>query len=251
MKDKSSGFPVLLYPYLCTPLSRMKKLLFLMLTLPILASGAEPGAFRNWLTEKPAAWYNATSFSLITTTGQSMNGIQTSFGYRFNPWLGVGLGVGLERFTGMATYDEYKANLSHLPFFAEVRYTALRSMVSPFAAVQGGYKFLLNIPSTDYRKETVVYYPGYFWDVFYDNDTYRQGGLFFSAEAGLRVRMYERFALNLAAGYSLWTVSGDRNHWLYEYLPDGQNGTKETIYFSTEPTKAILHTFMLRVGFGF
>jgi len=228
-------------------------LLFSIFTLVVITSAfsARPGKFSQWLDEKPSGWYNVTSFSLATTSGQYMNGMQTIFGYKVKPRLGVGIGVGIERFTAMHMYDVYKANLSMLPVFADVRYTLIKSTISPFVAVDAGFKILLNIPSTQYTTHTDTIYPGYAWNTWYDYDTYKSGGWFVNCEAGIKVRVCKRLSLNGSFGYSLWSVSGTRNTFLYQFLPASQGGVQETDFLSTLKTKAIIHSFLFRLGFSF
>ncbi len=231
---------------------RSRFLLFiiqLILVLPLF--GGNPGSLEKWMEEKPRGLYNVTGFSVITSTGQSMNGMQTIFGYRLCPQLGAGLGAGIERFTQMPLYDVFKANLTMLPIFVDLRYTAIKKKLSPLIAVNLGYKVLLNEPSTQYITSTVEAFPGMAWNTYYDNDTYNRGGFFLGAEAGFRIMIYKRLSLNCVAGYSLWSVSGTRNKWNYEYLSAPGGTEKVTVYYAAEKSRAITHTFLFRIGFGF
>jgi hypothetical protein len=203
------------------------------------------------MEESPRGWYNVTTFSIVNSTGQSFNGMQTIFGYHINPHLGAGLGFGIERFAKMPMYDSFTANLTMLPVFADLRYTVLKSKVSPVIALNLGYKFLVNIPSTKYVTYTDTIYSGTAWNTWYYNDTYNRGGWFLNAEIGVKLRIIKRFSLNGSVGYSLWSVSGNRNTWLYQFLPASGGGVKETLLTATEKTLAITHTFLFRIGFGF
>ena len=55
--------------------------------------------------EKPRGLYNNTSFAIASGRGNLFSGMQTLFGYKFNPHLGLGRGVGIERFTKLPTYS--------------------------------------------------------------------------------------------------------------------------------------------------
>ena len=225
--------------------------LFLSISLIIPSFGRNPGSFNKWMEEFPRGWYNVTTFSMITSTEQSLNGMQTIEGYKLNPHIGAGIGAGIERFRQMPMYDIFTANLTMIPVFADFRYTVLKSKISPVIAVDLGYKFLMNIPSTQYITHTVEAFPGMAWNTYYDNDTYRQGGFFLNAEAGMRVKVYKRLSLNCSIDYSLWSVSGDRNKWNYQYLSAPGGSEKVTVFFTTQKTTAITHTFLFRIGFGF
>jgi hypothetical protein len=232
----------------------MRIFLFLSLFIFIIAGPAlcqETSSVERPDHELIPHWYNVTTISIATTTGQFFNGMQTIMGYRIIPELGVGIGAGVERFSQMPLYDGYKANLSMLPLFADIRYTILRSRVSPVIALNLGYKFLLNIPSTQYTTHTDTVYSGYAWNSYYSLDTYKTGGWFLGAEAGVKMRIARKFFLNAFLGYSLWSVSGTRNEWLYQFLPSSQGGIQETDILTTYKSTAITHTFMFRVGFGF
>ena len=80
---------------------------------------------KNWLVENSKGFYNVTAFSIDPFKGPVLNGIQTVCGYRLNPFIAIGGGIGLERYVGMNMYDTLTANLSLLPVFAEIRYTIL------------------------------------------------------------------------------------------------------------------------------
>jgi hypothetical protein len=206
--------------------------------------------FDRWLNEKPAGLYNNTSFGIVSERGNLFTGMQTAFGYKFNPHLGVGGGIGIERFTNLPTYGNYYTNFTLMPVFAEVRYTVLKSRVSPVIALQGGYKFLINLPysQTDYyywwMYKPFVLNESYIWD------EYTRGGLFISAEVGVNYKIYKRFGLYASLTYSLWSVSGETHEQIIQ-----------TIYMNTPPvvkewhyTEAVMayqHIFLFRLGFTF
>src|SRR5271157_2680689 len=75
--------------------------------------------------EKPTGFYNVTTFSPVTFNGQFLSGVQTICGYKVNKHLSIGGGIGYERFNSILTYDNFKANLSLLAVFADIRYSFL------------------------------------------------------------------------------------------------------------------------------
>jgi hypothetical protein len=231
-------------------LTLLKRLVLLVLLIPASSWGQSESSSDSlkgsWWKVTTSGLYNVTTFSVATFNGQFLNGMQTITGYRINPHLAVGGGIGLERFTGQPLYDTVKANLSLLPVFADFRYTILNRKVSPVIAVGAGYKALLNVPSTDVTHRTVYVFPGFWTNDYYENDTYTRGGFFFTAEAGVRGRVWKRFNLYGSVEYSWWSVSGHHNTWLYQ----NKGGTITDFYESTGVV-AYTHSFTVRVGFGF
>lgn len=207
--------------------------------------------FQKWMTEKPQGLYNNTSFAIISDRGNWFSGMQTTFGYKFNPHLGVGGGAGIERFTNLPTYDYYTANFTFLPVYAELRYTFLKSKVSPVIALDAGYKFLINTPSSQMDTWTTWLYPPYAWNDYYSWDTYTRGGPFFTIEAGVNFKIYRRLGLYASADYSLWSVSGVNNYWIYQYIYMSAPGETVKEFQYTEPVKAYQYCFMFRLGFTF
>lgn len=206
----------------------------------------------NWLDERSHGVYNVTTFSLFTFTGKSMNGMQTIFGYNFNPHISVGGGIGIERFTSMPMYDSLTANLSLMPVFADIRYTILKRRVTPVIGLNIGYKVLWNIPSTEVSEHFVWIFPPYAWNVINEYDIYTRGGLFITGEIGVKARIYKRLSLYCSVDYSLWSVSGDHYYWIYQYVPDENGGNKllkEILYLSN--TIAYTHVFQFRFGIVF
>jgi hypothetical protein len=201
----------------------------------------------NWLQEKPTGLYNVTTFSLNFFQGPVVTGMQTICGYKINPHLAVGGGVGLERFLSMPMYDDYHANLSLLPLFADLRYTVLNKRVSPVIAVNGGYKFMLNQFTTESLYTSKEYYPGYYWyDYLYD--TFTTGGPFFSVEVGVKAGIFRRFGLYASLAYSLWSIRGEQHDWYYKNLPGVV--TQKEIH-NVENTLSYTHSFLIRIGFNF
>jgi len=200
------------------------------------------------LSGQEARWYNVTSFSVITTEGNLFTGLRSSFGYPFNAFLSVGGGAGLERFTNLPTYGPYSANLSLLPLYAEIRYTALKGRFSPVAAVNAGYKILLNIPTTNIHSYTYTIFPGIAWNEYHEYDTYTRGGLFLTTEVGVRGLIDQRWGIILTAEYSLWAIGGDQHYFEYQYLAKPE-GTEIKEFHYTSATLAYTHIFGIRIGF--
>ena len=206
----------------------------------------------NWMDERYKGFYNVTSFSVFDFTGNWMNGMQTICGYKFNPYLGLGGGIGIERFPSLPTYSIYSANFTLMPVFADLRYTVTKTKVSPVIAVDAGYKFLINIPSSQMVTWTDSIYPPYAWNDYYLYDTYLRGGFFFTIEVGVKARVYKRLGLFCSADYSLWSVSGDNHYWVYQYVPGEEPGTiKWTATESVVKVLAYQHVFLIRFGFTF
>jgi hypothetical protein len=219
---------------------------FIIILISLLLPGPiSTFAQSDWWTEKPTGFYNNTTFGIVTTRGNLFTGMQSSAGYKLNPHIAFGGGVGLERYTDTPTYDTLTANLSLLPVFAEVRYTILKKRVSPVVALNGGYKILLNVPSSQMISWTEVVYPGFFWTDFYEYDTYTRGGFFFTVEAGVKANVWKRLSMYLSADYSLWSIAGDHHYWMYEHAGGNTTETHEV-----SQTVAYTHVFVLRLGFG-
>ncbi|TRZ70210.1 MAG: hypothetical protein D4R97_08650 [Bacteroidetes bacterium] len=205
-------------------------------------------------SQKSTGFYNVTTFIPVTLNGQFFSGLQTICGYKVNNYLSIGGGIGYERFNSISTYEDFKADLSLLPVFVDIRYTPLTGKFSPVIAINAGYKVLLNKPSTQIRYDTVhsnVLFVEARND-YADYNTYTQGGPFITAEAGVRVMVFKRVGLYLAADYSLWSVSG--TYYLTNTLDllgsDNiwrRTGYKET----TDKSLAYVHVFFVRLGICF
>jgi hypothetical protein len=205
--------------------------------------------------EKPTGFYNVTTFSPLTFDGQFLSGVQTICGYKINKHLSIGGGIGYERFISILTYDNFKANLSILPIFADIRYTFPEHQFSPVIAIDGGYKFLLNKAGTQTRYDTT--YSTIDLEVSSRNDLrdyniFNQGGPFITAEAGIKAKVYRRLALYLAFDYSLWRISGD--YYLTnrtDLLGSDNNWVKSGLVETMEKSVAYVNVFLVRLGISF
>jgi hypothetical protein len=203
--------------------------------------------------EQPSRFYNLNSFTPVTFNGDFLNAIQTVCGYRIIPQLAIGGGIGYEYFRSVPTYLDFKASLSLLPVFVDVRYVALKGKVSPVLVVNAGYKFLLNRPSTQMVYDTV--YSSVITvsarDDYSEYETYTGGGPFITAGIGVNARFYRQMLVNFSVEYSLWSVSGDHHttdvSYLYGSAGWAKTGTTETV----SRTLAYVHMFQVRLGIGF
>jgi hypothetical protein len=205
-------------------------------------------------TEKPTGFYNVTTFSPATFTGQFLSGVQTICGYKINKHLSIGGGIGYERFISILTYDNFKANLFFLPVFADIRYTFLENTFSPVIAFDGGYKFLLNKASTQNRYDTTYDVIDGEVSVRYDNrdnNIFNQGGLFFTIEAGVKAKIYKRLALYLAVDYCLTDISGDYHLINNTDLLGSAGWVQSSSVETVEKSVAYVQVFLVRLGISF
>lgn len=205
-------------------------------------------------SQKSTGFYNVTTFIPVTFSGQFLSGLQTICGYKINNYLSIGGGIGYERFFSMLTYEDFKADLSLLPVFADLRYTPLTGKLSPVIAINAGYKILLNKPSTLVRYDTV--YSSILTvsarNDYADYNIYKRGGPFITAEAGVRAMVFRHAGLYLAVDYSLWSVSGTYYLTNKQDLQGSDNiwrmtGSNET----TDKSLAYVHVFLVRLGIVF
>lgn len=127
--------------------------------------------------QSPRGFYNLLDAGIMS--GQSGDesihspSVHTIGGYRFNPHLAAGLGVGIENF-----------EIPLAPVFAEGRYYVLKKgRFSPFVALQGGYA----IPLKNYRD--------------FENEWINKGGIMANANIGLRNYINSNLGLVVSAGF--------------------------------------------------
>ncbi|MEI8006168.1 MAG: hypothetical protein WCI48_08170 [Bacteroidota bacterium] len=209
------------------------------------------GGFQRWMVEKPKGLYNNTSFAIVSERGNLFSGMQTIFGYKFNPHLGVGGGVGIERFSNLPTYSYYTGNFTLMPVFAEVRYTVLKTRFTPVIALQGGYKWLVNTPTTQMDEWMEWVYPPIAWNYFYNYDTYTRGGMFAALEIGVNAMVYRRFGLYASVSYSIWSVAGTNHYWVYQATEMSPGDVSAIATEYTQDVLAYQSIFLFRLGFTF
>ena len=115
--------------------------------------GARPYTF------KETGLYHTVGVGL--SKGEWAPGISATYaiGYRFNRWIGVGIGSGYENF-------EVDEGMKVIPVFAEARGFLTRTKVAPYYSVRAGYGFAL---------KTVE------WNI-----SRAEGGFLFNPEVGVR-----------------------------------------------------------------
>lgn len=145
-------------------------------------------------------------FSAGILAGNSENGrvhslsIHASNGYQFRNGLNAGMGTGIENL-----------DVVLIPVYADFRYHPLRTRVSPFVWMKGGYAF----PGSDYKSYS--YYYGY-------NSGKTTGGILFNAGLGTALYSWRGNAVTMSAGYRTQRIRYKqiRHYWQ-------ENSTREVI----------------------
>ena len=134
-------------------------------------------------------------------------GLRTVHGYRFFPYLFIGAGVGLDRYTGLFQ--------TYLPLFTRFQSEFLKRKVTPFIAADIGYSFLLqeDIPQ-GYRKID------------------QKGGVYFSGSLGVRIYTKGRASVSFGAAY---TIHQSHSSFAPEQIQD--------FFYSIQRTYQRLHLF--------
>lgn len=144
----------------------------------------------NLKNEEPTYYYsnnNQDDFGLS---------IQTVNGYQFWPYLYVGGGIGIDRFSS------YKQTFS--PFFVRVASEFLKRKVTPYVFIDGGYAVMWKQKNNDYQT--------------FEN----KGGAYTSIGGGIRVYTRGRASVILSAAYrmnrseSKWWYTGDASGTYYQ-----------------------------------
>jgi hypothetical protein len=108
-------------------------------------------------------------------------GLHSTFGYQFNRYYSIGLGLGLENEASWGI---------QLPVFLENRICFLKGKVTPFLSLAAGYRFSLF--------------------------TMHHGGILASPSLGIKFFVSPKTALNLSIGYIL---SEDQYDYVYNHPP--------------------------------
>lgn len=222
--------------------------LILSFCFPFLAFSQEKQDSLNH--QKRCRFYDVSTFSINVAGKPLINGFRTINGYRIYHGISAGIGIAAERFVAVPTYDSFKANFSLMPVFADLRYTFLQGRVSPVIALNAGYVFLLNRPSSaeTYNRRDLL--PPFAWDDIYYYDHYERGGLWLNAEAGVQFRTWKRYSLFASFNYSLCRVSGTRRTAVYQTIIAGNEQQQNVSYFN-EKVIAWLDLFGISVGVAF
>lgn len=72
-------------------------------------------------------------------TTLSTEAVYTTHGYRFNPNLYAGLGIGLERYIGKSHELTAQQDRPTIPLYGEVSWYMLKSRITPYISCRGGY----------------------------------------------------------------------------------------------------------------
>jgi hypothetical protein len=118
-------------------------------------------------------------------------------------------------------------------------------------ALQGGYKRLINTPTTQMDEWMEWIYPPVAWNYYYNYDTYTRGGFFAAIEIGMNARVYRRFGIYASVSYSIWSVAGRNHYWIYQAT---EMSPGDVSAIATEYTQGVLayqHIFLFRIGFTF
>jgi hypothetical protein len=143
----------------------------------------------------------------------SLTQLHITQGYRFWPYLCIGVGVGIDHF------DNY-GNLNFVPLYAHIESNLVKSRITPFVFADLGYAFTWittaeSVGLALYRK---------------------QGGLYGSAGIGMRIHTQSRLAVKLALAYTHHEMRTQFNY------------SRSSDLFEQ---KLVLHRLGLLLGFSF
>jgi hypothetical protein len=94
-------------------------------------------------TFKERGWYHFTRASVLGSTDDIDFGLQHSSGYKFNRFINVGVGVGMDKMSYLRSQT-----VTTYPVFAEIRGFLTPNRLSPFYAIGGGYAFTGAVPES-------------------------------------------------------------------------------------------------------
>lgn len=138
----------------------------------------------------PRGFYNVTDIGFLpgrnNYSGVFTVSAQTSCGYRINPNISLGAGVGLENF-----------EVALAPLFGEARFNLLKGSFSPFLAVKGGYA----LPMNNYKDA--------------NDDWMYKGGPMFSSAIGIRNYFSSHMGMTVSLGYRYQQSSFTQYYWWF------------------------------------
>lgn len=134
---------------------------------------------------KETGYVNNTGIDILTGGGATSVGFRMVNGYRFNPQLSAGLGI------GFVLYDDPQ-NL--VPIYLDLKYKLKRANTTPFVFFKTGFSFSV---MSDDDLEVV------------DHD----GGFMFSPGVGIQFETSENFGLYFTAGYNLDNSKYELEQW--------------------------------------
>ncbi|GDX53355.1 hypothetical protein LBMAG27_24020 [Bacteroidota bacterium] len=139
---------------------------------------------------KSKGYFNVTNVGLLAGSNGAGALFETVNGYRFNHFLEVGGGTGIEY-----------TNVVLLPVYLSVRSDLLKGKSTPFIHADCGYNFYVGSRNN-------YYYP-YYGDLSLQKYIYR-GGLNASAGVGIKINTRSDFAFMISWAYKF-------EHWSYDY----------------------------------
>jgi len=124
-----------------------------------------------------SGFYNRTGSDILFSTDHATARFYTINGYRFNPHVSAGLGIG---------YVPYNDPFGLIPIFTDLTVTVLDSDVSPFFYFRFGYSRTIHEGPEDSGTEIDQHY----------------GGLMINPGVGLQLRTSNNWGIYLNAGYN-------------------------------------------------
>jgi hypothetical protein len=164
----------------------------------------EPVNYPLKVNQKTQGYFIQLSASILTGKNElgnntTSNSFHLSNGYQFKNGLGFGIGSGLE-----------KMGITIIPLYADVRYYALRTRISPYILLKTGYGFAAS--------------DKYSGCDFYYTPAESKGGFLINAVTGIALFTWQRTAVNIGVGYryQIITISQEQYWW-------GGPSTKEIV----------------------
>lgn len=130
--------------------------------------------------------------------GMNMEKFSIINGYRFNPYISLGIGTGI-RYGTLSNYDVDFDNF-YLPVFADFRVNFINRKVTPYISLDLGSVYNLS-------------------------DSDEDPGVFFNPTIGVKFKFTQRMGLNIGVGYDLQTISCYSSNYYYDDPSDEVSGT--------------------------
>lgn len=143
--------------------------------------------------------------------------VNTSHGYQINPYVFIGVGVGLHFASSYETPDmnialDTRDSKVDIPVFANAHFNILKKKVTPFIDIKGG--------------------------TYVNNG----GGLYVSASVGCRIAINKKQGINIGVGYATEKLEFETfEHFTGKYSLD----------YTRRPNKYDTEVITMRVGFEF
>lgn len=137
--------------------------------------------------------------------GMNMEKFSIINGYRFNPYISLGVGTGL-RYGSISNYDNEFDNI-YLPIFADFRVNFINRKVTPYISLDLGSAYNLSVSDED-------------------------PGVFFNPTIGVKFKFTQRLGLNLGIGYDLQAIKCSNSDNYYSYYDETTDETSGTVCFN-------------------